>query len=88
VEEPFSQLLNVFEVNDTVQTKIHTAEPLVPEPSAELIIVPIYKKGDKTDCNNYPGISLLSTTYKIVLDILLTIITPYAEVIEYHQCRF
>jgi len=30
----FSQLLNVYEVNDVRQTEIHTAEPLVPEPSA------------------------------------------------------
>jgi len=30
----FSQLLNVHEVNDVRQTEIHTAEPLVPEPSA------------------------------------------------------
>ena len=30
----FSQLLNVHGVNDVRQAKIHTAEPLVPEPSA------------------------------------------------------
>jgi len=29
----FSQLLNVYEVNDVRQTEIHTAEPVVPEPS-------------------------------------------------------
>jgi len=30
----FSQQLNVHGVNDVRQTEIHTAEPLVPEPSA------------------------------------------------------
>jgi len=38
----------------------------------ESIIVPMHKKGDKTHCNNYRGISLLSTTYKILSNILLT----------------
>jgi len=33
VEEPFSQLLNVHGVNDVRQTEIHTAEPIVSEPS-------------------------------------------------------
>jgi hypothetical protein len=43
----------------------------LPDEWKESIIVPIYKKGDKTDCNNYRGISLLSTSYQILSNILL-----------------
>jgi hypothetical protein len=43
----------------------------LPDQWKESIIVPIHKKGDKTDSNNYRGISLLSTSYKIVSNILL-----------------
>jgi len=47
----------------------------------ESITVPIYKKGDKTDCSSYSymGISHLSTTYKILSSILLSRLTPYVE---------
>jgi hypothetical protein len=38
----------------------------------ESIIVPIHRKGDKTDCSNYQSISQLSTTYKIVSNIILS----------------
>jgi hypothetical protein len=140
----FTQMLNVHEIHDVRQMDIHTAEPLVPEPSlvevniaigklerykspgtdnipAELIkaggetlyseihrlicciwnkeelpqqwkesiIVPIYKKGDKTDCNDYRGISLLSTAYKILSSILLARLTPHVnEITGDHKCGF
>jgi hypothetical protein len=113
----FCQLLNVHRTSDVRQTKMHTAEPFVPEPSTsevevavgklktyksagvdqipagliqaggetlhleihklikliwnkeelpdqwkESIVVPIHEKHDKTDCSNYQGNSLLSTS--------------------------
>jgi len=49
----------------------------------------VYNKWDKTDCNNYRGISLLPTTYKIFSNILPSRLIPYAEeVIGDHQCGF
>jgi hypothetical protein len=55
----------------------------------ESIIVPAYKKGDNTDCSNHRGISLLSTAYKILSNILLSRLTPYVEeIIGGHQCGF
>jgi Reverse transcriptase (RNA-dependent DNA polymerase). len=41
------------------------------------------------DCNNYRDISLLSTLYKILSNILLSRMTPYAnEIIGEYQCSF
>jgi len=58
-------------------TSIWKKEKL-PEEWKESITVPIHKKGDKTDCNNYRGISLLQTTYKILSNIMLSRLIPYA----------
>jgi hypothetical protein len=61
----------------------------LPNQWKESIIVPIRKKGVKTDCSNYRGISVLSTSYKIVSNILLSRLSPYVdEVIGDHQCGF
>jgi len=61
----------------------------LPEEWKKSIIIPIHKKGDKTDCNNYRGISLLPTTYKILSNILLSRLIPYAkEIIGDHQGGF
>jgi hypothetical protein len=40
-------------------------------------IVPVHKKGDKTDCNNYCGISLLLTEYQTLSNIILSRLKPY-----------
>jgi len=60
----------------------------LPDEWQELIIVLIYK-GDKPDCSNYRGITLLASTYKILSNILLSRLTPNAdEIIGYLQCNF
>jgi hypothetical protein len=38
----------------------------LPDQWKESIIVPVHKKGDKTDCSNYRGISLLTISYKML----------------------
>ena len=79
----------------TIRGEIHKLiisiwnEEKLPDEWKESIIVPIYKKGDKTDCNNYRAISLLPTTYKVLSNILLSRLIPYAEeVTGDHQCGF
>ena len=48
----FSQLFNVHGVKDVGQAEIHTAEPLVPEPSASEVELAI----DKLKSHKSPGI--------------------------------
>jgi hypothetical protein len=55
------------------------------ETQAELI----HAGGDKTNCNNYHGISLLSTSYNILSNILLSRLSLYIEEIIWdHQRGF
>ena len=55
----------------------------------ESIVVLIYKNCDKTDCSNYRGKSLLPTMFKILSNILLSRLIPYAkEIIGVNQRGF
>jgi hypothetical protein len=61
----------------------------MPAQWTESVIVPVQKKGDKTDCSNYHGMSLLSTSYRILSNIVLSRLTPCVdEIIGEHQCGF
>ncbi len=49
----------------------------------------IFKKGDKAACGNYRGISLLSTTGKVLVHVLANRLLPLSEeVLPESQCGF
>jgi len=61
----------------------------IPEAWRISIICPVHKKGDIMEFENYRGISLLNTTYKLLSNILLTRINPYIkEIIGEYQAGF
>jgi hypothetical protein len=61
----------------------------LPDQWKESIIGPVHRKGDKTDFNNYRGISLLSTSHTILSNILLSRLSPYIdEIIWDRHCGF
>ena len=61
----------------------------IPQEWDTAIICPIYKQGDKLECHNYLGISLLNVTYKIFTNLLTRYIEPYVEeILGDYQCGF
>ncbi|PNF19308.1 hypothetical protein B7P43_G07496 [Cryptotermes secundus] len=61
---------SMFLPRNTLRSKIHNLITFIwhkeklPDQWKESIIVPVHKKGDKTECSNYRGVSLISTSYK------------------------
>jgi hypothetical protein len=51
----------------------------LPDQWKESIIVPIHKNALKSYCSNYHGISLFSTSIKILSNIFLSRLSPYID---------
>ncbi len=49
-----------------------------PKGCQESTIIPVFKKGDKTSFNNYRGISLLPTCYKVLANVKQVRLTHFA----------
>jgi retron-type reverse transcriptase len=61
----------------------------LPHQCKESTVVPVHKKGDRSECSNYGSIPLLPTSYKILSNNFLSRLIPYAdEIIGDHQCGF
>lgn len=73
---------NLGEKGLVILAKIYNktwAKEQIPNDWKKSIIVPIFKKGDKYDCNNYRGITLISTAMKIYEQIIDRKIKPIVE---------
>ena len=56
-----------------------------------MVIIVLHKKGDKTECGNYRGISLVSHAGKVLLEGVVTRLTTYCEykgMLPEEQCVF
>lgn len=64
-------------------------EKVVPQDWRDSMVVPIHKKGDKANCSNYRGISLLSVPGKVLSRILYGRLLPMADAyLREGQCGF
>jgi endonuclease/exonuclease/phosphatase family metal-dependent hydrolase len=52
---------------------------IMPEEWRTGLLIPLLKKGDPTQCNNYRGIMLLNTTYKILTSIIRKRLAEHTE---------
>ena len=63
----------------------------VPQQWKDAVITVLHKKGDKTKCGNYRGISLVSYAGKVLLEVVARRLGAYCEakgLLPEEQCRF
>lgn len=64
-------------------------EGKVPQDWRDGVIIPLHKKGDKEQCGNYRGITLLSSVGKVLSTVLLKRIRPILDrFLEESQCGY
>jgi hypothetical protein len=81
----FRQNLFKQEVKYYVLIKSIWNKEELPDHRKESITVSVHKKGDNIDCSNNRGISMLSTSYKMLANILSS---RLSTIIGDHQCGF
>ena len=74
ISNPLSMILNISYANG-----------LFPELCKEALVIPIYKKGEQLECNNYRPISLLSNISKIFEKITFSRLYDF---LNKHNCLF
>ena len=63
----------------------------VPQQWKDAVITVLHKKGDKTECGNYRGISLVSHSGKVLLKVVARRLSAYCEakgLLPEEQCGF
>jgi hypothetical protein len=64
-------------------------EETIPQRWKETLICPLHKKGDRSKCENYRGIALMDTIYKIMAVSIKSRVNEVVErKIEQYQCEF
>lgn len=80
---------------DTLREKISVLiqriweEEVMPACWTEVLLCPVYKKGDRAECQNYRGIALQDVTYKLLAMIIRNRLKNAAErIVGEYQCGF
>lgn len=80
--------LRTIEILHQIILRIRCEEQL-PYDWLDGLITPIYKKGQRLDCANYRGITILNSAYKILSQILWNKLRPMTETfVGEYQCGF